>query len=658
MKKIILFIALACQINILLAVETIDMLSYDWEKPVFEQTNAVENDTTGAYILKEVNQIEWIYNSNRSDLDCYQLYHRKIKINNNKALENYNTIRFSNNAYNETIILRARFFDEKGKMIELDKSNVKKVTDEEQNTYMLLAIEGAEAGGVIEYYWIKKGYRNYYGHFTTQESIPVKHIQLSITSPINLQFITKSYNGCPDMVETVDSTAQKRIQKLEYKDIPALKQERRSYYSAHLQRVEYTLAYNFSKNNARIYSRAGAAQNIYTNLIERDAKETKSLVAFVKKINIKSDMSEEQKIRSVENYIKTNIQLFTNTYGNANLSYIPNVISNKYTNTTGYVRLFLATFRQLGIPYELVETTDRSDKAFDKDFDGYNFLEEFVIYFPGINNFMDPNSMMNRLGFINEGFINTEGLFLKTMSMSGIESFVPSVKTIPGNDYTKTSHDTKSEVNIDIDKLTADYTWNNSFSGYTAQYLQPFMHYAEQEEKKNFMDNFLYGDTSTKDKLISYEVSNEKPQDWGVKPLIINCKYSGDVLLSRAGNNILFKVGELIGKQSEMYSEKERKLPAEADAARCYDRDIILHIPEGYKISNPEILKMKTELVTDGKVEAYFYSDYNISGQILTIKCTEGYKKVSYSVEKYIEYVAVINAAANFNKLTLLLIKQ
>jgi len=141
-----------------------------------------------------------------------------------------------------------------------------------------------------------------------------------------------------------------------------------------------------------------------------------------------------------------------------------------------------------------------------------------------------------------------------------------------------------------------------------------------------------------------------------VKPLVISSTLSGNMLVSRAGNDLLFRIGELIGKQVEMYQEKDRKLPVEAEAARHYDRLLTLEIPEGYAIANPEVLNMKIELIENGQVEAYFYSDYTLSGKLLTVKCTEGYKKARFPVEKYSEYVAVINAAADFNKIVLILV--
>lgn len=658
MKKTILLIAVICQMNTVLTAQTANLLNYDWGKPVFEQTNAAENDTTGAYILKKIDHIEWVYND-KGELDCYSVLHRKIKINNNKSLGNYNTIQLPDYTFNEILTLKARFFDEKGSVIDLDKSNAKKVTDENKNSYMLLAIEGAQAGGIIEYYWVRKAQRNVYGVYYIQDYVPLKYVQFSITSPINLQFITKAYNGAPEMTETVDSTAKTRVQMIESKDIAAMIPERKSFHNSYLQRAEYSLAYNYASGKKRIYSRANATQNIYENLVEINDKETKSLNSFVKKIGLKNDMTEEQKIRAIENHIKTTIQLFAEAPNSTELLYIPNIVSNKYTNLAGYVRLLLATFRQQNIAYELVITTPKSDRKFDSDFDGYNFLDDFLIYFPNGNKFLDPNSMMNRLGFIDEEYLGSEGLFLKTVSMSGVASFVPSVKKIPENDYKETIHTTDVLISIDAGNLTANYTWNNGFSGYSAQFLQPFMYYAEADSKKKFMDSFFFGETSTKDELVSYEVLNEKPQNWGVKPLVINCKYSGDALLSRAGNNILFKVGELIGQQMEMYREKEeRTLPVEHDAARLYEREIIVHIPEGYTISNPEVLKMNTELAMNGNVEAFFYSNYTINGQTLTITCSEGYKRVCYPAATYNEYVAVINAAADFNKLNLLLVKN
>ena len=156
-------------------------------------------------------------------------------------------------------------------------------------------------------------------------------------------------------------------------------------------------------------------------------------------------------------------------------------------------------------------------------------------------------------------------------------------------------------------------------------------------------------------KLLNWEVANDKPTDWFLNPLIISGALSGDMLVIRAGNDILFKIGEMIGKQAEMYHEKDRVLPIETETTRSYDRELSLEIPDGFEISNLEDLKMKVELIQDGETDAYFYSDYTITDNKLTVKCTEGYKKLFYPVEKYSEYVDVINAAADFNKIVLIL---
>ena len=89
-----------------------------------------------------------------------------------------------------------------------------------------------------------------------------------------------------------------------------------------------------------------------------------------------------------------------------------------------------------------------------------------------------------------------------------------------------------------------------------------------------------------------------------------------------------------------------------------YIREITLEIPEGYTLSNPEVIKMKKELQINGNVEAFFYSDYDISGNKLVITCTEGYKKAGFAPSLIKEYTDVVNAAADFNKITLILVPK
>ena len=52
-----------------------------------------------------------------------------------------------------------------------------------------------------------------------------------------------------------------------------------------------------------------------------------------------------------------------------------------------------------------------------------------------------------------------------------------------------------------------------------------------------------------------------------------------------------------------------------------------------------------------------FVSGYKLEGKVLTITVEEYYKKVQLPISAYADFQKVINAAADFNKVTLILEK-
>jgi hypothetical protein len=59
--------------------------------------------------------------------------------------------------------------------------------------------------------------------------------------------------------------------------------------------------------------------------------------------------------------------------------------------------------------------------------------------------------------------------------------------------------------------------------------------------------------------------------------------------------------------------------------------------------------------VKDGKELFFFKSSYQLKGNILTVTANEYYKENIIEVAMYEEYRTVINSAADFNKIVLLL---
>ena len=87
--------------------------------------------------------------------------------------------------------------------------------------------------------------------------------------------------------------------------------------------------------------------------------------------------------------------------------------------------------------------------------------------------------------------------------------------------------------------------------------------------------------------VVSVEASNTAWGDFGAKPYVIDAEFTSSEFLEKAGNKYLFKVGELIGPQMDLYQEDdERTLPVEESFCRKYVRTIEFGIPKGYNCDN------------------------------------------------------------------------
>jgi hypothetical protein len=622
------------------------VLEYDWGEAFFEASRFANRDTAAVHILKSNTIVEYAYDE-KGELNRYVLVHEKVKINNHAGLEQYKLLRVNG----EVLVMNARFLGKNGEIIESNLSNAKTLS-RENGRFQVLFIDGATVGGIIEYCWVRHRSPRLSGLLTMQSDAPRNNVTVSIISPANLQFATKSYNGFPELFESFDHWKETRTLSAHADEIPALEREKHTFYDSHLQRVEYSFAHNTANKRDISHILDEEIQGYYSSIYFLNAEDAKAFQPVWKKMDIKRDMEEEEKIRVIENYIKTNFQ-WTDAAEGMNISQVRDILRTKYAGMVGFLKLLTASFVHFDIPFELVFTCNREKRSFDRDFKGNNYWDEFLIYFPSLDAFIDPSDVFKRLGTINTAYLGNDGMFLKEVITGNTGSFVPYHKQIPGNDYEKSVHTMHAQLKLNTKDFSAKYSIQHQFSGYTADFLRP-LSAANDEKKKRIIRSRLVNDFSP-DRLLSWKVENQAPADRYVKPLAVKTDLSGKSLVSRNGNDILVRIGTLIGKQPEMRPDSDRKLPLENSYARMYVREITLEIPDGYMLSNPEVIEMKKELLVDEEVEAFFYSDYTISGNKLTITCSEGYKRATFDPSLVEGYADVVNAGADFNKIVLIL---
>ncbi|MEZ4739672.1 MAG: hypothetical protein R2818_10070 [Flavobacteriales bacterium] len=124
-----------------------------------------------------------------------------------------------------------------------------------------------------------------------------------------------------------------------------------------------------------------------------------------------------------------------------------------------------------------------------------------------------------------------------------------------------------------------------------------------------------------------------------------------------AGSDVLFRVGDLIGPQVEMYVEKPRQLPVDEDYNRYYDRRINVQLLAGWSCPDLTPMSIHKTLEMDGKVVAEFRSNATMKDNVIVVEVIEYYREQHVPLEHFEAWRSVINAAADFNKRALVLTK-
>jgi hypothetical protein len=199
-------------------------------------------------------------------------------------------------------------------------------------------------------------------------------------------------------------------------------------------------------------------------------------------------------------------------------------------------------------------------------------------------------------------------------------------------------------------------TSNMTYGGYSGLNFQPIKDFVSADQYKTMLKNISENYTLQSEyKTLTTE--NDGTEFIGKKPYKLNLTFDGKDMIQKAGPNYLFSVGQTIGKQMELYQKDKRILPIEIHYPHYYTRKIKILLPEGATIKNLDkfVMNFKTDL--DGKTEAAFTSNYTQNKNEITVENTEFYNLINYPLASFEQYKAVINAAADFNKIVVIVSK-
>ena len=627
--------------------------NYDWDEKETKVEIPEQYKNEKEVILQRTTKIEIVVVGNNAKQ--YHLLHEKIYINSDDAIERNNKIYIPFSLDESVLLNKARVILKNGTVIHLDKKDIKEDVDQEKGMkYNYFAVNGLEKGAVIEKLYVLQESPEFTGStIKMQDDYPIADLRFELITPNYLIFKTKSYNGLSEAIIDDKSIPNTIVLSVSEKNIPALdNNENYSNWNLQLKLFRYKLDENLMNGGRNLNNFKGFSTSVFDRLNpELDKKDQKALEDFCKTITKSNDLQEQ--IWNIENKIKKTI-----TYDKYidNKETLSEIIHSKQANQTDILKIYLAVFKKYKIENNVVFTSNRYKIPFDKEFESFENLSELLFYFPSIKKYLTPTEIEYRIPLFPATLANNNGLFIKEKTFAGVKMGIGEINfiEIPGSDVT---HDIM-DITVDFTKDMENplITSKISFGGYSALNFQAIKDFASAEQYKTVLKSIAENYTvETEYKTLNTE--NDGTEFIGKKPFVLNVAFDGKDLTKKAGENYLFSVGETIGKQMEFYQENKRTLPVEIDYPHYYTRKIKILLPKGATVKNLDKFTMDFKNDVNGKTEAAFISKYTQKEDEIIVDNVEYYNIVNYPLAKFDEYKAVINAAADFNKIVIIVTK-
>jgi hypothetical protein len=576
------------------------------------------------------------YKLEGKNLVQYNYVYRLIKVGDDKGIEMFNKIYLPVVHNAEIFDIKARVITSAGKVINVPANKIKD-EQEDGRQYKLFAMEGIDKGSEIEYSYIVKKNPSFFGSEIFQaKSVPYYQAKLLIITPKYLKFEARGYNGFSVLKDSVIN--DERLIPGYSENIKELDDEKYGLRDGYLQRADFKLSYNLSTNSdVEMYTWKELARKAYTNISTFSEKEKKAISKFILGANIPSDATEEKTIMLLEDYMKTRINVDEKLVSE-DADNIEAIIKNGNTDNFGSVRLFVAILENRNIKYQVVFPSVRDQVPLDEEFANWNRIDETLIYFPGTGKLVQPSASAYRYPFVEAYWAGTRGLFLKGTTIGDVKTAVGKFDDIPIEPFEQNANNMEVHARLDAsgDSLIIDS--KQILKGYAAISYRPIWAYLAKDKQE--------------------ETVKDITDAWDNKPLVISGTIHTAELLERAGNKLLFKLGELIGTQQQMYQERPRKLPAEMPYAEAEERKISFDIPAGYTIRNLGDINIDVQNKKENVVTMGFVSSYKVVNNVLEVYIMESYHDLIYPLNEFETFKKVINASADFNKIVLVLEKK
>jgi len=647
MKRISLLISIFFFLSTLVAQYDVDLKMYDFKEiPNLSEKEDARYKNEGVVALYYNRILDYRYENDKIEL--WECYHITVKVYSSEALADYHKFYLPTIKDEDIIECKGRYIDKDGIVTQLSKNDLVE-REEDEKKKKILVFQTVDTNGIFDYFYIvRKTNIIENGTYYIPGFISVKKAEFMVILPEYLKAEFSVYNGLLPVVDTLIESRKKRYAYTYVENSPKITSETVAFPDAHEPRIEFVLAYNYSRNGMRINTINNVKDNLYSNIAMLEKAEISALKKYASNIPVEKNMSELEKIRTIENYLKKEIQYVS--INNSQFYDITSILNNKYANTIGLTKIYYYLFNRYKINHTLVLTTNKTLKTFDKHFNGSNFMHEILFYFPNLDMYLSPDYMGLRVGLTPSIMTGQDGLFLETITVGKVTSFLPSFNKIAALPVEMSGDSIDVYLKLNMEKKNISGNLTRILTGYYAVGLQSNFDDMEKEDKDEIIDHYLSLGTESIN-VDEVNVKNASIEDIFIKPFIMNAVVTDYYLPEFKGNEIIIPVGVFIGRQSEFKQENQRLLPVERKFKSHYYRCIKIEIPQGYDCNDFQYLNIEVfDTEQAENANAMFRSQVRKEGNHIIITCFEYYNQLYYPVESYKSYQSVVNAAAAFNK--------
>lgn len=627
-------------------------LQLDPATPLFTLPDSLAR--ASAVIVLDQRQIK--YADEGKETVLYRTVHRRIRVLDDRGVASFNTVTLPTSADRKIIALEARTITPSGRVLSLSPDDIKTQRSEKGAEQTLFALHGVEPGAEVEYLYTERRETSVFGQENYGLGIPVMEARFMLIAPERLEFLTKGYAGFSAATDSVREglhyiTAICRA-------LPALEEEPYSNPGAHTARIGYKVeSIDGTKGEVkRPFSWQALVQGLYPTYYTYSDRERSAVRRYVEDLRIGDGASKVEKIRAIEDDLKKAIAMSEDLEDTDDTRDLATILKKKVTTEKGLARLMVAALTTSGVSVELGLTTNRTDGLFDADFANWLTADEYVLYFPAQNAFLAPASINYRYPFVPYIFSGQQGVFCKPSSPSEAKAVI---RYIPHPPADSNVHTTTATITFTGDDLTPRVELTNSFKGHNAAGLRELFLFTPKEKEAELFKEII-GLAEKGEDIDTYRVHGAAFAGYSTgTPLTLSATLAAPALMERAGPKYLFKVGEVIGRQVEMYNDEKRTLPIEMEYAHSLVRTIRVIPPAGYRIQNPDAIKaVILPMGSSPQAALGFTSSYSMEDGSLVIRIREFYNRTDFAMSEYAAFRQVINAAADWNKVVLVLVPE